>query len=119
LLLGEGWGLVFPIIKILWTSSHVLVAGGWSLLLLALFYGVIDVLGYWRWSFFFLVIGANAITIYVVPRFMDFSKMATFFLGGVMRYSGSFAPVVLALGILAAKWLFLLYLYRRRLFLRV
>jgi predicted acyltransferase len=119
LLLGEGWGLVFPIIKILWTSSYVLVAGGWSLLLLALFYGVIDVLGYWRWSFFFLVIGANAITIYVVQRFMDFSKMAAFFLGGVMRHSGSFAPVVLALGILAVKWLFLLYLYRRRLFLRV
>src|SRR5205807_802607 len=100
-----------PVIKNLWTSSFVLVAGGWSLLLLALFYGVIDVLGYWRWSFFFIVIGVNAITIYVVPRFVDFQKLAAFFLDGLARESGLFAPVLLALGVLAAKWLFLFYLY--------
>ena len=58
-----GWALSFilPNIKHLWTSSMVLWAGGWSLLLLALFYGVIDVLGYKRWAFPFQVIGANAI----------------------------------------------------------
>jgi predicted acyltransferase len=116
---GTAWGLWFPVIKNLWTSSFVLVAGGWSLLLLALFYGVIDVLKWRRWAFFFVVIGANAVTIYVVPRFVDFPKIAQFFLGGVIRHSGSFAPVALALGVLAAQWLFLLYLYRRRLFLRV
>ena len=65
-------GTAFPIIKNLWTSSFVLVAGGWSLLLLAAFHGIIDVLGFRRWAFFFTVIGANAITIYVVPRFIDF-----------------------------------------------
>src|SRR5262249_25416788 len=44
--LGVGflWGRDFPIIKNLWTSTFVLVAGGWSLLLLALFYTIIDVL---------------------------------------------------------------------------
>src|SRR5262249_12421290 len=47
----------FPIIKNLWTSSYVLYAGGWSLLLLALFYGVIDGLGWRWWAFFFVVIG--------------------------------------------------------------
>ena len=41
------------------------------------------------------------------------------FLGGVIGHSGSFAPVALALGVLAAEWLFLLYLYRKGLFLRV
>jgi predicted acyltransferase len=117
--LGTLWGTSFPIIKNIWTSSFVLVAGGWSLLLLALFYGVIDVLGYRRWAFFFVVIGANAITIYVVPRFIDFPKIARFFLGGVIRHSGSFAPVALALAVLAVEWLFLLYLYRKKLFLRV
>ena len=35
---GYLWGLQFPVIKNIWTSSYVLVAGGWSLLLLALFY---------------------------------------------------------------------------------
>lgn len=119
LALGTVWGLWFPIIKNLWTSSFVLLAGGWSLLLLALFYSVIDVLGYWRWAFFFIVIGANAITIYVVPRFLDFTKFTQFFLGGAIRQTGTFAPVALAFAILGAKWLFLLYLYRKKLFLRV
>jgi predicted acyltransferase len=119
LLLGTAWGAWFPVIKNLWTSSYVLVAGGWSLLLLAVFYGVLDVLHFRRWAFFFTVIGANAITIYVVPRFVDFHKIADFFLGGLSRHSGAFGPVVLALGVLAAEWLFLFYLYRRRIFLRV
>jgi predicted acyltransferase len=119
LLVGLAWGEVFPVIKNLWTSSFVLVAAGWSLILLAAFHGVIDVLGFRRWAFFFTVIGANAITIYVVPRFLDFPKISRFFLGGVAAHSGSFGPVVLIAGVLAAEWLFLLYLYRRRLFLRV
>ncbi|MDR3639350.1 MAG: DUF5009 domain-containing protein [Isosphaeraceae bacterium] len=122
--LGAVWGERFPVIKILWTSSFVLVAGGFSLLLLAAFYAVIDVLRWRRWAFFFVVIGANAITIYVVPRFVDFRKMAQFFLGGLYRLAGEhvsadFQSVLMAAGILAAEWLFLLYLYRNRIFLRV
>jgi predicted acyltransferase len=119
LLAGTAWDGVFPVIKNLWTSSYVLVAAGWSFLLLAAFHGVIDVLGFRRWAFFFTVIGANAITIYVVPRFIDFVKVSQFFLGGVARHSGSFAPVVIAAGVIVAEWLLLLYLYRRGLFLRV
>jgi predicted acyltransferase len=119
LAVGAVWGSVFPVIKNLWTSSFVLVAAGWSLLLLAGFHAVIDVAGWRRWAFFFIVIGANAITIYVVPRFVDFDKVSQFFLGGAARLAGSAGPVVLAAGVLAAEWLFLLYLYRRRIFLRV
>ena len=80
LLLGWAWGPWFPIIKNLWTSSFVLFAGGWSLLLLALFYGVIDVLGFRAWAFFFVVIGANAITIYLLPQVIDFEKVGQLFL---------------------------------------
>lgn len=67
--LAGGWAwaheLGFPIIKHLWTSSMVLWAGGWSYLLLAAFYLLIDVIGRRRWAFPFVVIGMNAITIYV------------------------------------------------------
>ncbi len=119
LLLGWAWGRWFPIIKNLWTSSFVLFAGGWSLLLLALFYGVIDLLRWRMWAFFFVVIGANAITAYLLPHIIDFGKIGHFFFGGVQRHAGAFGPVVAALGVLAAEWLLLLYLYRRRLFLRV
>jgi predicted acyltransferase len=119
LALGWLWSFAFPIVKNLWTSSFVLAAGGWSLLLLALFYGVIDALGWRAWAFFFVVIGANAITIYVGQRFIDFEKMALFFFGGAVRLSGTFGPVLAVAGALLLKWLFLLYLYRRGIFLRV
>jgi predicted acyltransferase len=119
LALGEVWGLKFPVIKNLWTSSFVLVTGGWSLLLLALFYGVIDVLGWRAWAFFFIVIGANAITIYVGQQIIPFGTIAKFFFGGVERFSGALTPVVAAASVLAVKWLFLLFLYLQKLFLRV
>lgn len=119
LAIGQAWGMSFPIIKILWTSSFVLVAGGWSLLLLSLFYMLIDVIGWRSWAFFWIVIGANAITIYVVPRFVDFEKMAAFFLTGVSESSGNLNTLILVTGALAAKWLFLWFLYRQRIYLRL
>jgi predicted acyltransferase len=116
---GYYWAATFPIIKNLWTSSFVLFAGGWSLLLLALFYGVIDGLKWRTWSFFFVVIGANAILIYIAPTFIDFEKAADVLFGGVAKYSGSFKPVLEAAAVLAVKWVLLLWLYRNKLFLRV
>ena len=120
---GTLWGGYFPIIKILWTSSYVLIAGGWSLILLGLFYLVIDVLRLRGWSFFFVVIGVNAITIYMLSRIIVFERIAPFFFGGVAKrlneVSPSSGPIVLAFGTLMLEWLLLLYLYRRRIFLRV
>jgi predicted acyltransferase len=119
LAVGEVWGHWFPIIKNLWTSSYVLVAGGWSLLLLSLFYGIIDGLRWQAWAFPLVVIGVNAITIYVGQRFLGFPLMTDFFLGGVIREAGAFGPVVKWAGVLGFEWLFLYWLYRQRLFLRV
>jgi predicted acyltransferase len=125
LAVGAAWGLRFPIIKNLWTSSFVLVAGGFSLLLLALSYALVDVLRFRRAAFFFVVIGVNAITIYVVPCFIDFAKCARFFFGGLYRLAGEhsasepFVHVLEVAGLLAVQWLFLLFLYRHRIFLRV
>jgi predicted acyltransferase len=118
LLIGLLWGQVFPIIKILWTSSYVMVAGGLSLMLLALFYWVIDVKGYSKWAFFFIVIGMNPITIYFLQRIVDFNGIAEFFLTGAIEYADLFKPVILAFGVVLIKWLFLWFLYRRRIFFK-
>ena len=117
--LGILWGRDFPVIKILWTSTFVLVAGGWSLLLLALFYAIIDVIGLRFWAYFFVVIGVNAITIYVASGIIPFAEISRFLLGGSARLSGSFGSILLAIGTLLIKWLLLLHLYRNRIFLRV
>lgn len=119
LLAGLLWAQVFPIIKILWTSSYVLYAGGWSLLLLALFYWLVDVKGWHRWAYFFVVIGMNAITIYFLQRFVDFETIAEFFLGGVAKHAGLIAPLILPFGALMVRWLLLHFLYRHRVFLKV
>jgi len=119
LALGALWGIWFPIIKYLWTSTYVLFAGGWSLLLLALFYWIIDVRGFQRWAFFFRVIGLNAITIYVVWRFFDFGIITRVFVHGFIDYLGPLAPAFYALSVLATAWAFLWFLYRQKIFLKV
>ncbi len=111
--------MFFPIIKIIWTSSYVLYAGGWSLLLLALFYWLIDVKGYKKWAIFFVVIGMNPITIYFLQSFVSFDGIAEFFLVGISERAGLFKPLVLLFGVLMVKWLFLWFLYRRRIFFRI
>jgi predicted acyltransferase len=44
LVAGLVWSLAFPVIKLMWTSSYVLISGGLSFMILALFYWIIDVL---------------------------------------------------------------------------
>jgi len=84
LLVGLMWGVFFPINKNLWTSSFMLVTGGLSLLLLALFYWIIDVKGFTRWTFFFTVIGMNSILIYMAGNFIDFGYTAKALFGGLL-----------------------------------
>jgi predicted acyltransferase len=119
LFVGYIWGYFFPIIKLIWTSSFVLVACGWSLLLLALFYWVIDVKGYKKWSFFFVVIGMNAITIYFLQEFVNFRQISSFFLKGVSEHMALIGPLILSFGALMVRWLFLWFLYRHKIFFKV
>jgi predicted acyltransferase len=118
---GMAWGLVFPIIKNIWTSSFALVAGGWSLILLAIFYLVIDVWRFQRWSFPFVVIGMNSIAIYMLSAgIIDFEAMSRFFFTGTGNFFSEPArPVVAAVGVLICEWAFLYFMYRKRIFLKV
>lgn len=117
---GLLWSLVFPLNKMLWSSSFVLVVGAYSLALFALFYYLIDVKGYKRWTFFFRVIGMNSITIYMAQSIMDFSKINRFFLGGIAdKLPPEWGAVILSSGYVAVCWLFLYFLYRKQVFLKV
>ena len=116
---GWLWSLPSPIIKHIWTSSMVLWAAGWSLLLLALFYWIIDVLGYRRWAFFFTVIGMNAIVAYLAPDFIDFGHTSSALFGGLAKHLGIGGEFLLAFGAVGLLWAGLYYLYRNRTFLRI
>ena len=60
--------------KKLWTSSFVCVVGAYSVWMFALFFYIIDVLVWRKWTLFFTVIGMNSITIYLAQRFIRFSS---------------------------------------------
>ncbi|HWW02124.1 MAG TPA: DUF5009 domain-containing protein [Candidatus Acidoferrum sp.] len=114
------WSFSFPMIKrVVWSSSYVTYACGWSLLLVALFYWVIDVKGYRRWAFFFVVIGMNAITIYLLSGIVNFDRIAKLLLQGVIDHAGVFQPLVLPLGFVGVEWLLLWFLYRHKIFFKL
>ena len=120
LLLAQLWNLDFPINKNLWTSSFVLNVGGYSLLLLALFYYIIDVRGYKKWSFFFRIIGMNSILIYMSGHFINWDYSTDTLLGWVGQLIGDpFNIVAMAICYVFIKWLFLYFMYKKKVFLRV
>ncbi len=120
LLVAQIWNLDFPINKNLWSSSFVMQTVGLSLLLFALFYYVIDVLGYKKWAFFFQVIGVNSILIYLSDKFIDWEFTAKHLFEWLYFWSGESGSLVgAALSVLVLKWLFLRFLYQKKIFLRV
>jgi predicted acyltransferase len=123
--LGVLWGLQFPIVKNIWTSSYVLVCGGLSALLLGVFHQVIDAWERRNWATIFIWIGASAITLYFINGIVGFHPLATQLVGGdvgtfVDSYltpgAGSF--LAHAVGLLLAVAL-AGFLYRRKILLRV
>jgi len=116
---GLLWSLAFPVNKYLWTGSYVLLTTGISFLLLSLFFWIIDVKGYHRWAFPFIVIGLNPITIYVAQGVFDFGIIANIFIHGFVDSFGSFKPVFFQFSVILVKWLFLYFLYRKQIFLKV
>jgi predicted acyltransferase len=125
LALGWLWHLQFPVVKKIWTSSFVLVAGGYSALLLAAFYYLIDVRQWRGWAQPFVWIGMNPITLYLMHGgIVTFGRMATKLAGGDVKrvvdamHAGAgdalIAAVALGLVFLTA-W----FLYSRKIFLRV
>jgi len=111
---GQIWALHFPIIKHIWTSSMVLWAAGWSYLALALFYWLIDMRQWRKWSFVFMVVGANAILAYMVgERWVDLVE--SFLPENSTELQEGFA----SLFAFSTFWIFLYILYRKRIFVRV
>ncbi len=123
-ILGYLWGGQFPVIKRLWTSSFVCVAGGWSLLLLALFYYLIDVRGWRGWSRPFVWVGCNALTIYLVSLLVSVDNVSERLLGGEIAAGlnalwPGLGGLVLALTGIALCFLVCRFLYVRNIFLRL
>lgn len=109
-----------PIIKKIWTSSYVLVAGGYSCVLVGLFSLVVDVFKYERWAIPFIWIGANPLAVYLAQDFIAFDDLGQRIAGGPLAaIFGSYAPLVPATATVVCIFLFARFLYKRQIFLRV
>jgi len=125
-MIGWIWHFQFPVVKKIWTSSFVLVAGGYSMLLFAFFFYIIELRGWKQWSAPFVWIGRNAITIYVAGNLLGgFSKVAARFVGGdieafaethVATHAGGLLQSLVAIGLVLTLSRFL---YARKIFLRI
>lgn len=119
-IIAQIWNRDFPINKNLWTSSFVMQVGGISLLLMALFYYVIDVLGYKKWTLFFRVIGMNSILIYISGHFIQWAFTNNGLFGWLGQLFGNpYNAVVMAISFVMLKWVVLYFLYKKKIFLRV
>lgn len=112
-----------PIVKRLWTPSWVLFSSGAVALCLAVFFALIDWRGWKGWAFPFIVAGLNPITLYCLWQLS----------GGFIRdsikthlgphvfesFGALYAPMAERISVLAVFWLILLWMYRRKLFLRI
>jgi predicted acyltransferase len=116
---GIVWSFSFPVIKLMWTSSYVLIAGGISFVALALFYWIIDVLGYKKWAFGFVVLGMNSIAVYVATQIFDFRLVGNIFVGNLLPLVGRWADLVEASAAFAVVWLILYWMYRKKEFIRI
>lgn len=118
--LGFLWGLEFPIIKKIWTSSYVLVAAGYSCLLMAIFYFIIEMVGFKIWAMPFIWIGMNPITIYIVYEIIDFSGLAHRLAGGPIKMVlGNYGELSILALVLFMNLCFVKYLFKKQIFLKV
>jgi predicted acyltransferase len=117
---GWLWGLQFPVIKKIWSSSYVLVAGGYSCIFLAVFYQLIDIWNLRKWCTPFVWVGMNPITIYLIFHLLEPGNLVKRVVGGpIAGACGAWGDLLVASVTVGLMFALMRFLYQRKLFLRV
>ena len=125
---GSSWAWsLCPAVKRLWTPTWAVYSSGWTFLMLAAFYWVIDVRGWQRWSFPLVVVGVNSIAMYLMAQLIKGWTQSTLTTHlntvggdlGTTLFEGLYGPIISSVTVLFALWLICLWLYRRRIFVRI
>ena len=121
---------VCPIVKRIWTPSWVLFSGGYVIGMLALFYLVFDIAPFKILAFPLVVVGMNSILMYMLGQtiggWTKNSLIKAHLAGLIENVFGPkaldpewYAPITLATGTFVVFWLFLYWLHRQRIYLRL
>ena len=114
---------ICPLVKRIWTPSWAIFSAGWAALFLALFYWMVDVRGWRRWTLPFLVVGMNSIAMYVIVHIAEpytAAALRTHLGKGTFQLFGAaYEPVLIGGTSLLIFWLMLYWMYRRKIFIRI
>ncbi len=114
---------VCPIVKRIWTPAWTLFSGGVCFLFLSAFSWIIEIKGYKRWSFPLLVVGMNSIAAYLIAHLCEEFVQSSLVINLSMRpfsiLGAALQPLLLGAAMLFVYWLMLLWMYRRKVFLRI
>lgn len=112
-----------PIVKRIWTPSWVIDSAGWVTLILAAFVALIEWRRWKHWAFPFVVVGLNPITLYCL-----WQLSGGFIRDNIRRHLGQgifeafgaeYIPLLERAVVVLVLWLILLWMYRRKIFLRI
>lgn len=121
--LAMHFGNLCPLVKKTWTPAFTVFSGGWCLLILAGLYGLIDLLGWRRWSFPLIVLGMNSIGLYVMIHLFPSWIIRNFQIHLGENYASilgtEFEPMMQNFTAAAVLCLICYWMYRRQLFLRI
>ena len=119
-----------PINKPLWTSSYVLYATGWDLMLLSAMIVVLEILNLRRWTYFFEVLGRNPIFVFVMSVIgvyvlallsgMNLVFTSAFFSDSFVRFAGAKnASLIFSTLYLMGLWAIAWVLDRKKIFIKI
>ena len=117
LVVGYLVSLGVPVVMKMWTVSYGILSASWACLMFLLFYSVIDVLGFRKWAFPFVVIGMNALAVYLCATATRLHQIVGVFTKGPAEVLGPFGPLFEALAFFSVEWLILYWMYKRKIFL--
>ncbi len=131
---GLAWAFVFPINKSLWTSSYVLFTAGLATIMLAALVWCIDLKGVTKPFWPFVVYGTNSIFLFVGSGLwaktilrIQFALDGQSVSGYAYLYKTVFQPFagdlngsfLFALAHVFIWWLILLWMYRKKIFIKI
>ncbi|PYV34041.1 MAG: hypothetical protein DMG22_07635 [Acidobacteria bacterium] len=114
-----GWILspFIPVVMKMWTTSYGVMTAGWACIIFASLFWFIDVRGHKKWAMPVVVIGMNAIFIYLFMSIIPIRKIVGVFADPIAGKLGSFGELFSALSVLLVAWLLLFWMYRRKIFI--
>jgi predicted acyltransferase len=107
-----------PIDMKLWTTSYGLASAGCACLMFLAFFWVIEIRGYRQWPFFFIVIGSNAIFIYMFASLIPLSEWVEIFTKAMTSHLPRLEALASAILVLGVEWLILFWMYRRKILIK-